>query len=195
MVSRRRLAAIVISLALGLVGLELVTAAYFSLSGNRGFIYKAKVISAPHNQEQSTPVTRFYLSPYLGFVRAPHTPLREIIDYSRLEAMAKPDTTPAWFDSRTNNHGFLSRRDYPVQKVDPKDFVIGLFGGSSLSTYLIYNLMSNPDIIRSVGIYQTYIANDKDSLTTHVSYKFNLRGPSITVQTACSTSLVAVQLA
>src|ERR1017187_8230797 len=39
------------------------------------------------------------------------------------------------------------------------------------------------------------IGNDKDHLTTHVSYKFNLRGPSVTVQTACSTSLVAVCLA
>ncbi len=148
MVSRRRLAAIVISLALGLVGLELVTAAYFSLSGNRGFIYKAKVISAPHNQEQSTPVTRFYVSPYLGFVRAPHTPLREIIDYSRLEAMAKPDTTPAWFDSRTNNHGFLSRRDYPVQKVDPKDFVIGLFGGSVAQNFALQGEAALFDALR-----------------------------------------------
>src|SRR5437660_9127244 len=39
------------------------------------------------------------------------------------------------------------------------------------------------------------IGNDKDALTTSVSYKLNLRGPSLAVQTFCSTSLVAVHLA
>jgi len=41
----------------------------------------------------------------------------------------------------------------------------------------------------------TLIANDKDFLSTRISYKLDLRGPSITVQTACSTSLVAIHLA
>ena len=40
-----------------------------------------------------------------------------------------------------------------------------------------------------------HTANDKDFLTTTVSYKLDLRGPSVNVQTACSTSLVAVHLA
>ena len=39
---------------------------------------------------------------------------------------------------------------------------------------------------------QIALGNDKDHLATHVSYKLNLRGPSLAVQTACSTSLVAV---
>jgi acyl transferase domain-containing protein len=47
----------------------------------------------------------------------------------------------------------------------------------------------------SAQSYQTLIGNDKDFLTTRVSYKLNLTGPSITIQTACSTSLVAIVLA
>ena len=39
------------------------------------------------------------------------------------------------------------------------------------------------------------LGNDKDFLATRVSYKLDLRGPSVDVQTACSTSLVAVHLA
>ena len=72
---------------------------------------------------------------------------------------------------------------------------VGLFGGTSINTYLLYNLAANHELLDAVGPYQICIANDKDSLTTHVAYKLNLRGPCVTVQTACSTSLVAVQLA
>src|SRR5690606_17324727 len=46
-----------------------------------------------------------------------------------------------------------------------------------------------------ISPFQAGISNDKDSLTTRVSYKLNLRGPSLAVQTFCSTSLVAVHLA
>ena len=72
---------------------------------------------------------------------------------------------------------------------------IGVFAGASLNTYLLNNLYSNRDLIESVGGFQTVIANDKDHLPTWVSYKLNLTGPSVNVQTACSTSLVAVHLA
>src|SRR5205085_4166759 len=45
------------------------------------------------------------------------------------------------------------------------------------------------------GHYQVMLANDKDYLPTRVSYKLNLKGPSLSIQTACSTSLVAVCVA
>ncbi len=73
--------------------------------------------------------------------------------------------------------------------------LIGAFGGSSMNTYGTNNLLGNREILAAVGAYQAMIGNDKDFLTTRVSYKLNLRGPSVAVQTACSTSLVAVQLA
>ncbi|HLL70296.1 MAG TPA: amino acid adenylation domain-containing protein [Pyrinomonadaceae bacterium] len=72
---------------------------------------------------------------------------------------------------------------------------IGLYAGAGMNTYLLYNLYSNREVIRAVGDFQAMIGNDKDFLPTRVSYKLNLRGPSVSVQTACSTSLVAVVLA
>ncbi len=72
---------------------------------------------------------------------------------------------------------------------------VGVYGGSGMSTYLLVNLLSNPDLIKTVDPLQFRMLNDKDFLTTHVSYKLNLKGPSVAVQTACSTSLVAVHLA
>lgn len=71
---------------------------------------------------------------------------------------------------------------------------IGVYGGAGMNGYL-FNLYTNPKIRNSVSNYQLFLASDKDFLTTRVSYKFNLSGPSIDIQTACSTSLVAVHLA
>jgi acyl transferase domain-containing protein len=73
---------------------------------------------------------------------------------------------------------------------------IGVYAGASLSNYLQQNLHASMEPTRRPTQYlQRLIGNDKDYLSTHVSYKLNLRGPSIGVQTACSTSLVALSLA
>jgi amino acid adenylation domain-containing protein len=72
---------------------------------------------------------------------------------------------------------------------------IGVFAGMSMNTYLLNNVAANPGILDQAGSYQAMLANDKDYLPTRVSYKLNLRGPSLCVQTACSTSLVAVCVA
>ena len=74
------------------------------------------------------------------------------------------------------------------------DGAIGVFAGAAISTYLL-NLYSNPELIGTVGNFQAMIGNEKDSLATRVSYKLNLKGPSLSIQTFCSTSLVAVHLA
>src|SRR5690242_4219890 len=63
-----------------------------------------------------------------------------------------------------------------------------------MNSYL-FNLYSNRGFIESIDPFQLLISSDKDYLTTRVSYKLGLSGPSIAVQTACSTSLVAVHLA
>jgi acyl transferase domain-containing protein len=79
---------------------------------------------------------------------------------------------------------------------DPETYpgLIGVYAGASMSSYL-YNVYSNPEIVGLIGDFQVQLGNDKDNLPTSVSYKLNLKGPSIAIQTACSTSLVAVSVA
>ncbi len=72
---------------------------------------------------------------------------------------------------------------------------IGVYAGASFSSYLLFNLYPNPHLRRTLSHLQILAANDKDYLTTRISYKLNLKGPSVTVQTASSTSLVAVHMA
>jgi acyl transferase domain-containing protein/acyl carrier protein len=71
---------------------------------------------------------------------------------------------------------------------------IGVYAGSLISLYL-FNVLSHPGIVQKLGPFQVFTSNDKDHLATRVSYKLNLRGPSMGVQTACSTALVAVCMA
>ncbi|MCU1294587.1 MAG: amino acid adenylation protein [Bryobacterales bacterium] len=74
----------------------------------------------------------------------------------------------------------------------------GVFAGCSPNTYFLTQLCAEPDFARNfaadyqVGQYTTMLGAIADTLATRVSYKLNLRGPSITVLSACSTSLVAV---
>ncbi len=79
--------------------------------------------------------------------------------------------------------------------VEDYDGWIGVYGGVSLSSYLFHNIASHPEIVAQVGDFQTILSTDRDYLTTRVSYKLNLKGPSVNVQTACSTSLAAVHFA
>ncbi|HEX8558419.1 MAG TPA: polyketide synthase, partial [Pyrinomonadaceae bacterium] len=71
---------------------------------------------------------------------------------------------------------------------------VAVYAGASWSSYLmdIYSRLSSSD---SLDPFRMLLGNDKDHLPTWVSYKLNLKGLSVNVQTACSTSLVAVHLA
>jgi polyketide synthase PksJ len=72
---------------------------------------------------------------------------------------------------------------------------IGVYAGVGWNTYILNQVLANPGVINAMGEFQTMIGNDKDFLATRVSYKLNLKGPALTIQTACSTSLVAIHLA
>ncbi len=81
---------------------------------------------------------------------------------------------------------------------DPQQFAgsVGVYAGSGFNGYLIHNLLPNQKLMKSAGEFvlrQT--GNDKDVLATRASYHLNLTGPSMTIQTACSTSLVSIHVA
>ena len=75
---------------------------------------------------------------------------------------------------------------------DATSGTVGVFAGMSNNSYFAVNLERQRNVIDLVGALQTMMGNEKDYLATRVSYKLNLKGPSISIQTACSTSLVAV---
>jgi amino acid adenylation domain-containing protein len=70
--------------------------------------------------------------------------------------------------------------------------LIGLYAGSGHNTYFEHHISGRPEILERLGEFQTMLANEKDFLTTRASYKLNLQGPSLSINTGCSTSLVAV---
>ncbi len=73
--------------------------------------------------------------------------------------------------------------------------LLGVFGGSGVNHYLLRHLYPNRELMEQVGGFQASIHNRADHLATRVAYHFDLHGPAVSVQTACSTSLVAVALA
>jgi iturin family lipopeptide synthetase A len=70
---------------------------------------------------------------------------------------------------------------------------VGMYAGCRLSGYWL-RLLNNPEFMGTLGWHQVAAGNDKDFLPSQASFRFNLRGPSINVQSACSTSMLAVAL-
>ncbi|RKH58571.1 type I polyketide synthase [Corallococcus llansteffanensis] len=77
----------------------------------------------------------------------------------------------------------------------PGELLVGVFGGQALSTYLVFHLLTNAEVLRTADPLQLNLGNAGSFLTTRASYKLDLRGPSFNVESACSTSLVAVHVA
>ncbi|MEM7587771.1 MAG: type I polyketide synthase, partial [Acidobacteriota bacterium] len=71
---------------------------------------------------------------------------------------------------------------------------VGVFAGSSMNTYFL-GFANDPELRKSAGDFLLGVGSEKDFLPTRVSFKLDLKGPSVSIQTACSTSLVAVHAA
>lgn len=69
---------------------------------------------------------------------------------------------------------------------------IGVYSGSEINTYYENNIFSNKELKSSIGELQIYTVNGKDFIAPRTSYHLNLKGPSVSVHSACSTSLLAV---
>ena len=73
---------------------------------------------------------------------------------------------------------------------------IGVFAACGMNTYMMYHLVTNRRLMDTVGEWLLrHTGNDMNFLATRLSYVMNLQGPSLNVQTACSSTLVAIHLA
>ncbi|HEV2736259.1 MAG TPA: polyketide synthase, partial [Longimicrobiaceae bacterium] len=85
----------------------------------------------------------------------------------------------------------LERAGYDAERLDVP---VGVFGGGTMNHYLMYAVQADPSLMARAGGLQSGILN-QNFIATWTSYKLGLRGPSVNLQTACSTSLVAIHLA
>ena len=79
--------------------------------------------------------------------------------------------------------------------VDSYKGSIGVYAGASMNSYLENHIYANPEAMDAAVTFQSALLNNSASLTTSIAYKLNLKGPCFTIQTFCSTSLVAVHVA
>lgn len=87
----------------------------------------------------------------------------------------------------------MENAGHPPESIDGP---VGVYAGCGMGSYFYFNICSNPDLVEDTGMFLLrHTGNDKDFLSTRLSHILNLKGPSVNIQTACSTSLVAAHYA
>ncbi len=76
----------------------------------------------------------------------------------------------------------------------PKHFDgnVGVYAGTGMNTYYLNNVLTNRQLLNQVGDFQASTLNEKDYISTRTSYHLNLKGPAVSIHSACSTSLLAI---
>lgn len=69
---------------------------------------------------------------------------------------------------------------------------VGVYAGCGNNTYYQHNVLSNTHLIDQVGSFQVMTVNEKDYIASRTAYQLNLKGPAVSVYSACSTSLLAI---
>jgi amino acid adenylation domain-containing protein len=83
----------------------------------------------------------------------------------------------------------LENAGYVPEKYDG---LVGVFAGSGNNTYFINNVIPNTELVSRVGSFNVMTVNEKDYVASRTAYELNLKGPAVSVYSACSTSLLAI---
>jgi len=149
-----------------------------------------------------------------------HFDREELLKNLSAELVDDPDYVPArgvLEDYDAFDNGFFSVNPREALAIDPQqrlflqtawhafedagqiagefDGQVGVYAGTYTNSYHTNNVAAHEDLLDSLGSVQEMIAREKDYVATRVAHKLNLKGPAISVHTACSTSLVAISQA
>ncbi|HLT33782.1 MAG TPA: amino acid adenylation domain-containing protein [Aquaticitalea sp.] len=69
---------------------------------------------------------------------------------------------------------------------------VGVYAGTGTNTYFRNNVLPNQELLNIVGVLQAETVNEKDYISSRTAYHLNLKGPAVSVYSACSTSLLAI---
>ena len=83
----------------------------------------------------------------------------------------------------------LEQTGYLPQHYDGR---VGVFAGCGNNTYYLNNVLGNDQLIDQIGAFQVMTVNEKDYIASRTAYQLNLKGPAVSVYSACSTSLLAI---
>ena len=86
----------------------------------------------------------------------------------------------------------IERAGYAPDRVSRDGHAVGVFAGTYSSEYIQKHVYAHPDLVERVGPFAVMLANDKDFVATRIAHRLNLRGPALSIHTACSTALVAI---